>query len=239
MTKTITEKDLTQGELETVQLIKEKYMDIEFMRNQMVSAKYQNNQNNRKDRKGNLYDFPLFRKLSDILDNDKSSIKEIEMAWNELLTADTSEYVVDDYLYGGEPYIDTSVKGVFVWDNTATSFHSIKNVLDKVVEPKEVSVKIHNGEAYLYIQLKNDDIWHMLGDYKLVVDMVEKSIKVFDDFGKNHPDANFYKLEKGDILGNRERVLYADLDKIVKNNDKTITKKDLTLEERLLINSIF
>ncbi len=239
MTKTITEKDLTQGELETIQLIKEKYMDIEFMRNQMVSAKYQNNQNNRKDRKGNLYDFPLFRKLSDILDNDKSSIKEIEMAWNELLTADTSEYVVDDYLYGGEPYIDTSVKGVFTWDNTATSFHSIKNVLDKVVEPKEVSVKVHNGEAYLYIELKNDVIWHMLGGYKLIVDMMEKSIKVFDDLGENHPDANYYKLEKGDILGNRKRVLYADLDKIVKNNDKTITKKDLTLEERLLINSIF
>ena len=229
MTKTITEKDLTQGELETIQLIKEKYMNIEFMRDQMVSAKYQNNQKNRKDRKRNLYDFPLFRKLSDILDNDKSSIKEIEMAWDELLTADTSEYVVDDYLYGGEPYIDTSVKGVFVWDNTATSFHRIKNVLDKVVEPKEVSVKIHNGEAYLYIQLKNDDIWHMLGDYKLVVDMV----------GKNTPDANFYKLEKGDILGNRERVLYADLDKIVKNNDETITKKDLTLDDRLLLNSIF
>ena len=108
-----------------------------------------------------------------------------------------------------------------------------------MVEPKEVSVKIHNGEAYLYIQLKNDDIWHMLGDYKLVVDMVEKSIKVFDDFGKNTPDANFYKLEKGDILGNRERVLYADLDKIVKNNDETITKKDLTLDDRLLLNSIF
>ena len=216
MTKTITEKDLTQGELETIQLIKEKYMDIEFMRNQMVSAKYQNNQNNRKDRKGNLYDFPLFRKLSDILDNYNSSIKEIEMAWGELLVADTSEYVVDDYLYGGEPYIDTNVKGVFVWDNTATSFNKIKNVLDKVVEPKEVSVKIHNGEAYLYIQLKNDDIWHMLGGYKLVVDMVEKSIKVFDDFGENHPDANFYKLEKGDILGNRKRVLYADLEKMVK-----------------------
>ena len=216
MTKTITEKDLTQGELETIQLIKEKYMDIEFMRNQMVSAKYQNNQNNRKDRKGNLYDFPLFRKLSDILDNYNSSIKEIEMAWGELLVADTSEYVVDDYLYGGEPYIDTNVKGVFVWDNTATSFNKIKNVLDKVVEPKEVSVKIHNGEAYLYIQLKNDDIWHMLGGYKLVVDMVEKSIKVFDDFGESNPDANFYKLEKGDILGNRKRVLYADLEKMVK-----------------------
>lgn len=39
MTKTITEKDLTQGELETIQLIKEKYMNIEFMRDQMVSAK--------------------------------------------------------------------------------------------------------------------------------------------------------------------------------------------------------
>ena len=210
MTKTITEKDLTQSELRTIQLIKEKYMDIKFMRNQIDFAKY------RKERKGNLYDFPLFRKLSDILDNDKSSIKEIEMAWDELLVTDTSEYVVDDYLYGGEPYIDTNVKGVFVWDNTATSFNKIKNVLDKVVEPKEVSVKIHNGEAYLYIQLKNDDIWHMLGGYKLVVDMVEKSIKVFDDFGENHPDANFYKLEKGDILGNRKRVLYADLEKMVK-----------------------
>lgn len=217
MTKTITEKDLTQGELETIQLIKEKYMNIEFMRTQMVFAKYRNNQKNRKDRKGNLYDFPLFRKLSDILDNDKSSIKEIEMAWDELLTADTSEYVVDDYLYGGEPYIDTGVKGVFTWDNTAISFHRIKNVLDKVVEAKEVSVENHNGEAYLYIKLKNDVIWHMLGGYKLVVDMVGKSIKIFSDF--EDPDANFYKLEKGDILGNRERVLYADLDKLGVKND--------------------
>ena len=57
----------------------------------------------------------------------------------------------------------------------------------------------------------------MLGDYKLVVDMVEKSIKVFDDFG--NPDANFYKLEKGDIMGNRKRVLYADLDKLGAKND--------------------
>ena len=226
MTKTITEKDLTQGELETIQLIKEKYMDIEFMRTQMVFAKYRNNQKNRKDRKGNLYDFPLFRKLSDILDNDKSSIKEIEMAWDELLTADTSEYVVDDYLYGGEPYIDTGVKGVFTWDNTATSFHRIKNVLDKVVGAKEVSVENHNGEAYLYIKLKNDVIWHMLGGYKLVVDMVGKSIKIFSDF--EDPDANFYKLEKGDILGNRERVLYADLEKMVKNNDETITKHNIS-----------
>lgn len=223
MTKTITEKDLTQGELETIQLIKEKYMNIEFMRTQMVFAKYRNNQKNRKDRKGNLYDFPLFRKLSDILDNDKSSIKEIEMAWDELLTADTSEYVVDDYLYGGEPYIDTGVKGVFTWDNTAISFHRIKNVLDKVVEAKEVSVENHNGAAYLYIKLKNDVIWHMLGGYKLVVDMVGKSIKIFSDF--EDPDANFYKLEKGDILGNRERVLYADLDKLGVKNDQDNYRK--------------
>ena len=111
----------------------------------------------------------------------------------------------------------------------------------------------NDREPYISFVLHDDSTLYMTPGDSLVinpclweveiVNYLDKNGKKIDsEWNKGRISSGYYGVNYNDIDRNisvYDRELYFNLDKIVKNNDKTITKKDLTLEERLLINSIF
>ena len=265
MTKTITEKDLTYNEIKTIKKIIEKesldfYSLMIIFRGEEYKARMKQE---RGSSEGNLYDFPPFRNLLNVFRDKESKISDVTKAKEgfkkEVIESiNFQECVIEELLSGGNPVIDISVKSSFYYDGKDESFQKIKDMMVGSGRAKSVISAIsesfrNDREPYISFVLHDDSTLYMTPGDSLVVNpclweveivnYLDKNGKKIDsEWNKGRISSGYYGVNYNDIDRNisvYDRELYFNLDKIVKNNDKTITKKDLTLEERLLINSIF
>lgn len=262
MTKTIAEKDLTYNEIKTIKKIIEKesldfYSLMIIFRGEEYKARVKQE---RGSSEGNLYDFPPFRNLLNVFRDKESKISDVTKAKEgfkkEVVESiNFQECVIEELLSGGNPVIDISVKSSFYYDGKDESFQKIKDVMIGSGRAKSaISESFRDdGEPHISFVLYDDSKLYMIPGESLVLNpyLYEPEIVNYLDKNGKNIDAEwrrgkllsgYYGINLDNIDRNisvYDRELYFNLDKIVKNNDKTITKKDLTLEERLLINSIF